>query len=392
MKHLMRRLVLHYLALGMIASCSWIGRSPSLDPAVTVSPQSTGTSSATSKAVPSQPAARPRALIAVGEMNAARACHTATRLMDGRVLITGGMQREGVTHSTAELFDPTDGQFRPAGEMNAARVCHLAVLLPDGTVLLAGGWGRGREILSSAEIYDPATGRFAPTGSMGVARGGGAAFLLADGRVLVLGGDDTNTGLVEIYDPATRLFQPAGHLQVGRSHYTATLLPDGNILLAGGRSGDEVLRSAEIYQPSTGKMIPAGEMQAPRHKHAAVLLSDGRVLLLGGADERDWRGRLSSAEIYDPKTGAFTLAGQMSAGRFKFDQAVTLLEDGSVLVAGGSSQVEIFSPVENRFATVSGELDAARHVATATLLLDGRVLITGGYDTEILSTHRAWIY
>ena len=82
----------------------------------------------------------------------------------------------------------------------------------------------------------------------------------------------------------------------------------------------------------------------------------------------------------------------MSSSRFKFDQAVALLEDGSVFIAGGSQQVEIYSPEEDRFSTVSGELDTARFFATATRLLDGRVLITGGYDTEILSTSRAWIY
>jgi hypothetical protein len=132
-------------------------------------------------------------------------------------------------------------------------------------------------------------------------------------------------------------------------------------------------------------------MQAPRHKHAAALLPDGRVLLMGGADERDWRGRYASAEIYDPKSGSFTPAGQMASSRFKFDQAVTLLEDGSVLVAGGSSQVEIYSPGEDRFTTILGEVDAARFSATATRLLDGRVLIAGGQLRD-LSTRRAWIY
>jgi hypothetical protein len=181
-----------------------------------------------------------------------------------------------------------------------------------------------------------------------------------------------------------------------RFAHTATLLPNGKVLVAGGsagnRSGDPVLSSAELYDPSTGAFAPTGDMTAPRHKHAAMLLPGGKVLVAGGADSRDWRGRYASAEIYDPATGTFSSTGSMSAGRFKFQEAVTLLQDGKPVVAGGGTSVEIYDPSSGAFATAQGQLDAARFFSTATRLPNGKVLILGGYDTNISVSAAAWLY
>lgn len=88
-------------------------------------------------------------------MSIGRSVHTATLLMDGTVLIVGGMMREGRILETAERFDPQTNRFIADGNMVNARVEHTATLLEDGLVLIAGGWGRN--VLSSAEIYDPVT-------------------------------------------------------------------------------------------------------------------------------------------------------------------------------------------------------------------------------------------
>jgi len=54
-----------------------------------------------------------------------------------------------------------------------------------------------------------------------------------------------------------------------------------------------------------------------RYKHTAGLLPDGRVLVAGGSDDRDWKGTLRTAEIYNPQTRMFTAAPEMAAARFK---------------------------------------------------------------------------
>ena len=70
---------------------------------------------------------------------------------------------------------------------------------------------------------------------------------------------------------------------------------------------------------------------------AAVVPIAARVLILGGSDNRDWRGKMDSAEINDPAAGTFADAGRMSAARFKLTNAAVRLPDGKVLIAGGGA-------------------------------------------------------
>jgi hypothetical protein len=90
-----------------------------------------------------------------GSMTMQRFEHEATRLRDGRVLVSGGIKTlrwPWVVVSTAELYDPQRGAFVRLPDMTTRRVSHTATLLPTGEVLIAGGW-RGDIALSSAELY-----------------------------------------------------------------------------------------------------------------------------------------------------------------------------------------------------------------------------------------------
>ena len=75
--------------------------------------------------------------------------------------------------------------FEPAGNMTTARTGHTATLLLNGKVLITGG---SKERPASAELFDPVTNTFTRTGNMTTGRFGNSATLLADGRVLVVGG------------------------------------------------------------------------------------------------------------------------------------------------------------------------------------------------------------
>jgi hypothetical protein len=336
-------------------------------------------------------------LTLAADMRTARSGHTATLLRNGEVLIAGGMNGNGNYTDTVEIYSPATDTFRQARNMTARRVGHTATLLPDGKVLIAGGYNG--DYLASAEIYDPVAGSFAPVRQMTTPRSEHVAVLLGNGNLLLAGGVGTGWTFLasaEIYDPSTGTFTKTGGMTAPRESHTATLLKSGKVLITGGhkdrREARTVYSSTEVYDPAEGTFSATGNMTTPRHKHAASLLPDGRVLIAGGSDRRDWQGRYASAEVYDPAKGAFKAIVDMNMARFKLANAVVGLRNGKVLIAGGGERLEVYDPATRTFSVVRGQIDTARFFSAATLLQDGRVLITGGYDNNNEAGTGAWIY
>ncbi len=261
------------------------------------------------------------------------------------------------------------------GSMGTTQRDHTAVLLNDGSVLVV---MVNQHIGPTAEIYYPSTGTFVATGSPTVAHGQGAtATLLNDGRVLVAGGNWAHSS-AEIFDPVTGSFSRISNMIAEHKYFSATLLKDGRVLIAGGwDSSNWSQTSAEIYDPVTDSFSPTGNMSVSRYQHKAVLLNDGRVLIVGGGQRTPpgpYSYRLNLAEVYDPAKGTFTPVGNINV--WGLGRTATLLENGEVLVAGGSA--ELFDPLTDSFYS-TGTLNMPRGAHTATLLNNGQVLIAGGY-------------
>jgi hypothetical protein len=319
-----------------------------------------------------------------GDMLTARRDHAATLLPDGRVLVIGwGGQ--------PELFDPATGRFVPAGgpEVGIGQG-GKAIALLDGTVLLVPSGS------IEARIYDPRSGTFRYTGRLSAMRGTPNAIRLADGSVLVAGGTDFAGGAyssAELYSPATGTFRLVGSMNLARVASSMTLLPDGRVLMAGGTEitspgFGRCVSSAELYDPSTERFSMTGNMTAERCSlwwSDAPVLSNGKVLIVG----------LGSADLYDPTTGTFTIAGLMTTQRIA--ATVTLLGDGRVLIAGGTTQgqalksAELYDPSTSSFAaTVDMSIGRLQHAATR--LRDGRILVTGGYHPAFGELRSAEIF
>ena len=146
-------------------------------------------------------------------------------------------------------------------------------------------------------------------------------------------------------------------------------------------SGWTLLASTDgkVDLPFRSLIQPAADVaffRVPHSNSAATLLNDGRVLLTGG----------SSPEVLDPATNSTAFTGNMAA--IRNGSTATRLANGTVLVLGGSvftntttysTAAEIFNPATNTFSTAPSPMNFGRVSHTATLLSDGTVLITGGF-------------
>jgi N-acetylneuraminic acid mutarotase len=283
-------------------------------------------------------------------MRTARYGHTATLLIDGRVLVVGGMRGTADPDASAELYDPTTDIWTPTGSLATGRGGHTATLLADGRVVVVGGIGASGK-LASVEVFDPPSGTWTAGRSASANRADHAAALLPGGQILLVGGSDRPSA--ERYDAATgptevggyfpfegytvtaplQSFEPyliVGNTVIGltfaasdgswantqpvietRHHHTATLLArdintaDGmtsRVLVTGGVSvsGQRHLACAELF--SRGSWYDMGNMAVARIGHTATLLADGMVLVVGGSDGST---SLDSCELFNPRIPPF---------------------------------------------------------------------------------------
>jgi len=337
-----------------------------------------------------------------GSMTTARGAATATLLRNGTVLITGGVNASSGLPTTVEIYDPSAGTFSAVGDLSSLRSVSSAVLLDDGRALIT-GWLAFNPPRFAAELYNPSMATFAPVPNLPSTGFTPTATLLRDSSVAFVGpgyivlanckeaGDcpdsiseadpDTTAadgcetydaavpGVVllpgcdanrvyrgEVYDPVSGIFSHKGNLTGPALYgYTATLLPNGNVLLAGGGSGciGTPHAHAALYDSSKGTFSVAGNLATARSYHTATLLQDGTVLIVGGltwVQNRD--SYVGNAENYDPSTGTFSSAGNLITPRL--GHTATLLEDGKVLIVGGSvsdnaefvsDSAELYSPL-----------------------------------------------
>jgi hypothetical protein len=146
------------------------------------------------------------------------------------------------------------------------------------------------------------------------------------------------------------------------------------------------------------------DLVRPYDGSAAIALPDGRVLVLGGGTINAATGTLEMAsdeiQIYDPRYGIVSLATERLSIPRAFHRA-TLLNDGRVLITGGVKSVingqylvdgtaEVISVNGDGSLSNSGPITmdgglastVGRYQHMQQLLSDGTVLIAGGLDTN----------
>ncbi len=310
---------------------------------------------------------------------------------------TGGGRRRNrpsALLATTELYDPTSRSWTATGSMTGVRILHTATLLADGKVLVAGGADSISETsvnaLATAELYDSASGSWIATGPMIEARAHHTATLLAQRQGARGRRQSAAVAALARWPPPSCPTSPRdldrhGTMMEARAEHTCHTAAGWQG--AGGRSQRQQRPSAPVSRAGrpehrfVDRHRQAGRGPRRAHRHAAPTagcrcwvadrhrsgghrgvydpapgldsgsraewrhLDDPRCLTTaraggrwGEAARQRWRGALR------PRTGSWSATASMLEGRT--DHTATLLDDGSVLMAGGSAPTGMLASAE----------------------------------------------
>jgi hypothetical protein len=356
-----------------------------------------------------------------------RAAHSMTLLPDGRVLIAGGYDAAFNYFSDAEIYDPSAGTFtRVDSQLTAPRALHSALPVAGGAlgsaVLVAGGQGPVSGTLTAIQAYEVySNGKWtsASAGSTPAREHHASAVDQKKGYAVLAGGQagPDKIGVqvyssVSYYDPTSTavkdVVRPLRYGALGDAVAVARAKPRGGILLLGGHDADgKVLPqiSGLIWSDEYGDYIDDTvyrdarfTLPSPRAHHVALLLKDDTVLTAGGVTLRPlglggftYSNATAEVTLIDPAGVSVANVGQLSQARA--DACATLLQDGTVLVAGGAYRdsagahstrnVDLVGSLAGSWQVQppgggDGLLRDARHRAACVTLNDGSVLVTGG--------------
>ena len=284
-----------------------------------------------------------------GTTNANLFCSGHSFLPDGRLLVTGGHLADSRGLNQATIYDPGGNTWTPTSVMNDGRWYPTAIALPSGGALVLSGSffdptqnliinNVTPQIWSDGSFTDIASFPAAPDlfPRMHVASTG-ICYLtsLVQTWSLNVSGAGMWTALPDVQRPN------------GLCDYAPSVLYDvDKVLFAGG--GNPPTANAETID--LGQAQPgwqaAGPMNFPRRQHNATILPDGTVLVTGGTrgggepgtaqafNDLDPGQPVHIAELWDPKTGQWTMLAAEQTDRCYHSTAV-LLPDGRVLSAGG---------------------------------------------------------
>ncbi len=374
-------------------------------------------------------------------LNFGRIGHTTTLLDDGRVLIIGGAKLiAGKTGditapsdvsevlSSIEMYDPTTGIFINRGALTTPRAFHTATKLPDGRILLSGGMNTSNSVVGSFEVFDPDFDQVATLGvSLRSPRAGHTSTLLDDnGNVLLAGGFQTQNGALAAVGDVEVLCldeygctQPNGDpvvfvdtLNEPRFFHTATSVvvgPAGEndvVVLIGGEGDTEVRSTLETFQLRNPPGIRKGglpEMQfndsgavasLGRTRHTANYVEDQKFIhVLGGFADKAHSESIARMSSYQVQQETFFNDVEFFMGVSRGGHAAVNVPGAGniVLVFGGWDGSTPLSTAEVLFEFRDpndgknyidrggvGSMLGPRGGPTGTLLGNGTILAVGG--------------
>lgn len=307
----------------------------------------------------------------------------AVLLADRRAFVTGGSGSAG-SQSVAMAYSPADDAWTSLAPAPAGALAPLVLALGDGRVLVSGGYviadpvAPGFTDVTATFLYTPGTNSWASTTAVG-ARGVAGA-VLEDGRIVIGGGQHLTwngaqgssfANAISRFDPEAGTWTALSPMSTGRAGFTLTELPSGLLLAAGGRVAGATAaglptKAVEGWDPASKAWYPGPGMQVSRGDHDAALLDDGSLLVAGGgtaSTETYVAGDFLPPTATAPAT-ALRSAVTMSTGNIPVRVSWTAADAGGSGVGtydlARSTDGGAFSTIATRLTSTSYDLTTVR--------------------------------
>jgi galactose oxidase-like protein/PKD domain-containing protein len=286
-------------------------------------------------------------------------CNGMVVLSDGRAIVNGGTLQYDPFHGqlVSAVYDPSTGQFTNVQNMAHGRWYPTVTSLSDGTIMTFSGLDENGNTNSTVEIYTVGSGWSSAFGSPFTPPLYPRMHLLPSGKVFYSG----STTSSRYFDPSAHTWSSVvatTNYSGTRTYGTSVLLPltPANsykpvVMIMGG--GNPATNTTELIDLSaaTPKWTFGPNMSQPRIEMNATILPNGKVVALGGSlNDEDTTTASLNADLYDPATNTFSSAGQNAFARLYHSNSL-LLPDATVLFIGGNpargtyeQHIEIYRP------------------------------------------------
>lgn len=314
------------------------------------------------------------------------AMHT---LPTSKVLFFGGDVQgtpPGPPANSLRTWDPATGQTSTLASTGYDLFCAGHSFLADGRLFLTGGHIANFVGLPNAGTYDAATNTWTRLPDMNAGRWYPTNTTLANGDVLVVSGQiDTTIGvdaLPQVFSPGTRTWRNLTGAQLTLDLYPRMhLVPNGRVFNSGPSGTTRYLDTA-----GTGSWSVVGTRPGGTRDYApSVMYDTGKIVFIGGGDPPTAATAVIDLTAAAP---AWRTVAAMATPRRHHN--ATLLPDGKVVVTGGTSgsgfndtsrpvlAAELWDPATERWTTLAGQTVGRFYHSLALLLPDGRVMSAGG--------------
>ncbi len=308
-------------------------------------------------------------------------------MQNGKLIIWPG--DGGVSGNDPRLLDLSTGTVTPLALPGYDVFCSGHSILPDGRLFVAGGHISNNVGLPASTIYDPVRNDWIRQQPMNLGRWYPTDQVLPNGDVLVISGDvDVSTGsnpLPQVWQASTGTWRSLTDAQLNLGLYpTVSLAPNGQAFVSG-----PSVTTRYLDTTGTGAWTTVGDhvFNGIRDYDSMVMYQPGKVLVAGGSDPPT-----NTVEVIDLNAAvpAWRSVSPMAFARRQLN--ATMLPNGKVLVTGGTSgpgfnngdptlaayAAEMWDPATELWTTLASEKVPRRYHSIAMLLPDARVLVTGG--------------